>query len=265
MTKCLYFCLCAGLLLASALGCSTERPEPESEPCPLCPGPDCPRRLTLPAILPTTLPAQSAAEDLARLLAPAGTLSLVGDPREGGPEDGGVAVQVDLPVSLRAKNVGGRDGAGLCVFTSIMHAARYQNERRLWDFQAKMRQEPGGGYPDKVDQMMARYGADTPYLQYEGKDPAILELALESGRMPGVTYNGHDPHYRGTIAHMVNLVYLDSQRACILDNNFIGDTQLVWLSREEFLQRWCGRGNGWAVILLAPAPPPAPQSVAEVY
>jgi len=87
-------------------------------------------------------------------------------------------------------------------------------------------------------------------------DPTILKLALKTGRMPSVTYDGHDPHYNGSIAHMVNLIYLDDQEACILDNNFIDE--LVWMSAREFFERWTGDG-GWAVILLAPPPPPPPQ------
>lgn len=180
---------------------------------------------------------------------------------EGGPVGpGGIEVATDLPVVLRAKNVGGRDGAGLCVFTSIMHAARWANELKLWDFQKQMRAEPGGGYPQKVDAMIKKYGKGAQYIQFEGQDPAILELALKTCRMPCVTYNGHDCHYRGTIAHMVNLVYLDSSSACILDNNFIGENQLVWMSRQEFLERWTGGRSGWAVVLLSPRPPNPPHN-----
>src|SRR5262245_53923587 len=70
---------------------------------------------------------------------------------EGGPlaPDGKTEVTCDIPVELRQKNTGGWDGAGLCVFTSIEHSARFQNERRLWDFQKNMRSERGGGYPEK--------------------------------------------------------------------------------------------------------------------
>src|SRR5258707_764691 len=71
----------------------------------------------------------------------------------GGPTgpDGKTEVVCDLPVSERMRNSGGRDGAGLCVFTSVQNAARYQNEGRLVNFQADMRKEPGGGYPAKLD------------------------------------------------------------------------------------------------------------------
>jgi len=77
--------------------------------------------------------------------------------------------------------------------------------------------------------------------------------------MPSVTYTGHDPHYgeRASIAHMVNLIYLDEHQACILDNNFIGENDLVWMSAKEFMGRW---DDGWAVILLAPPPPPPPRN-----
>jgi hypothetical protein len=199
---------------------------------------------------------------LALLLASAaGALAItVGGPT--GP--GGAEVTTDLPPPLRAKNVGGKDGAGLCVFTSIMHAARYQNEPALWDFQKQMRAEPGGGWPDKVDRMMEKYGPSASYLQYEGGDPAILEAALKSGRMPSVTYDGRDPNYGPStrIAHMVNLVYLDGAKAGILDNNFVSpdDRSVVWMTRDEFLSRWRGGGGGWAVVLLAPAPAPLPKA-----
>lgn len=186
----------------------------------------------------------------------------VGTITRGGPvaPDGQTEVTCDLPVEQRTKNVGGRDGAGLCVFSSVGHAARFQNERRLVNFQADMRKELGGGYPDKLDRMIEKYGRGTPYLQYEGQDLAVLRAALRTGRMPSVTYNGRDVHYHGTIAHMVNLVHLDGRWATVLDNNFVGADELVWLSPEEFRQRWCGDGNGWAVILLAPPPPPVPRN-----
>lgn len=118
-----------------------------------------------------------------------------------------------------------------------------------------MRKEPGGGYPEKLDRMINKYAAGAQYIQYEGRDPSVLDFALKTGRMPCVTYSGRDGvHYRGSIAHMVCLVHLDENSACILDNNYIGENELLWMSRSEFLERW----SGWAVVLLNPAPPPCP-------
>ncbi len=179
-----------------------------------------------------------------------------------GPTHGGSEVACDLPVSQRLKNIGGSDGSGLCVFTSITHSARYQNVDELKDFQKYMSKFPGGGYPKKVDKMIASKakadGSPAPdYVQYEGKDLNVLKAALASGRMPAVTYDGRDPHYRSHIQHMVNLVYLDDKQACVLDNNFIGADQLVWMTPDEFLSRWIGgKGRqGWAVILTGPGTP----------
>jgi hypothetical protein len=68
-----------------------------------------------------------------------------------------------------------------------------------------------------------------------------------------VTYAGRDDFYSGPIAHMVNLVYMDDSRACILDNNRPG--VFLWMTRKEFLQRWRDQGGGWAYVFLAPPPP----------
>jgi hypothetical protein len=177
--------------------------------------------------------------------------------------DAKTEVACDLPSDLLFHNVGGRDGGGLCVFASITYAALYQNEPKLIGFFDAMKKERGSGWPEKVDQMIAKHGQGASYLQYEGSDPAILKAALTSGRMPCVTYNGHDPHYGNhSIAHMVSLVCYDdgTDLAAIRDNNFTGPNDLVWMSIKEFLRRWKGGGGGWAVVLLAPPPPPPPKN-----
>lgn len=191
----------------------------------------------------------------------AGGGALLAELSEGGPVGpAGQEVACDLIPELRKKNVGGRDGAGLCVFTSIMHAARYQQEPRLWNFQEQMRKELGGGWPEKVDAMIAKYGPGAQYAQHTGGDLAFLRAAIRSGRMPSVTYSGKDMHYgpRTRVAHMVNLVYLDDKAAAVLDNNFVGESQIVWMSVDDFASRWRDMGGGWAVVLLAPPPPPVP-------
>lgn len=169
----------------------------------------------------------------------------------------GTVVRCDLPQPLRMRNVGGRDGAGLCVFTSAEHSGRYQNVRLLFGFQQKMRAEKGGGWPDKLDSMLLKYAPDVLYVQHVGGDAAFLETCLLTGRMPCVTYAGRDTNYgpNKTIAHMVNLIYLDDEYAAILDNNF--PDKPVWMTRPEFLDRWRDErvGGGWAVALLAPPPP----------
>lgn len=174
----------------------------------------------------------------------------------------GTRAVVDLPTSQHMRNVGGSDGAGLCVFTSLQHASYWQNVRELDGFRAWMQRRPGGGWPQKVDQMFAQFCREKgvsvpPYIQHTGGDESFLELALKTDRVPCVTYAGRDDFYSGRIAHMVNLAHLDSQRAAIIDNNRPGNW--VWMTRAEFLSRWRDMQGGWAIVLLADPPPPMPE------
>lgn len=179
----------------------------------------------------------------------------------------GKEIDVDLPDSQQMRNVGGSDGAGLCVYTSIAHAARWQNVEALEDFQKWMTKYPGGGYPEKVTKKISEIckskGLPEPrYIQVEGGKEMldVMRAALKSGRMVSCTYS-FSPSGRyggGRISHMVNLVYLSETHACILDNNFPGTKALEWITVDEFLRTFTGGRAGWAVILLDPGPPPFP-------
>ena len=177
----------------------------------------------------------------------------------------GIRATADLPISQHMRNTGGMGrggpgtGIGLCVFTSMTHAARWANIVDLEGFRKWMESKPGGGYPAKVDAMLAAWckekGIAVPaYVQHTGGDDAILDLAIRTGRCPCVTYAGSDDFYSGGIDHMVNLLHLDLERACILDNNRPGF--FIWMTRAEFLTRWRARGGGWAVVFLDAPPPP---------
>ena len=170
--------------------------------------------------------------------------------------------QAYLPRSERLKNTGGSDGSGLCVFTSIEHSGREQFVRVLRGFQAWMKKKPGGGYPQKVDLMLAQYckekGVAVPrYIQVNATDLDFLKAALKTGRLACITY-GWSPsgRYSGsTIAHMVNLAHADGDNWAVLDNNYID--QLEWLSEKEFLQAHTtkGRDRGWSIVFYESSPP----------
>lgn len=180
----------------------------------------------------------------------------------GGPTQGGEAVQIDLPVTEHLKNKGGSDGSGLCVFTSIDHAARWPNEPALIGFRDFMTRHPGGGWPEKVDKfiplMAQSKGLPAPkYLQHTGGDAEFLKRALKTGRYPAVTYAGRDGvYYPMSIAHMVNLAHFSDQWAAIQDNNNPGEW--LWMKPDQFLSRWREKGGGWALVLMKPGPPPIP-------
>lgn len=180
----------------------------------------------------------------------------------GGPDYDGRHIRVDLPDSEHLKNKVGTDRAGLCVFTSIDMAARYQNEHDLIGLRDFMTQYPGGGWPAKVDKFIKQKAPNVEYVQNTTGDETMLDLALaKTGRIVCITY-GYSPRYvdsrnrSGEIDHMVNLVHLDEKWGVILDNNFPENYE--WMPRAELLRRWRMRGGGWLVVLLAPPPPPNP-------
>jgi hypothetical protein len=181
----------------------------------------------------------------------------------------GEALTCDLPASEHLRNSVGRDGLGLCVFTSIDHAARWSNEPALIGFRDFMEKYPGGGWPEKVDEYIPRLAASKKlpapdYVQHTGGDAEFLKLALKTGRYVCVTYNGRDGvFYRGTIAHMVNLVHFSEKWAVIHDNNYPG--KWLWMPPADFLARWRGTGGGWAIVLLKPGPPPVPVNLAKSF
>jgi hypothetical protein len=202
----------------------------------------------------------------------------VGELKEGGsvgPD--GKEVACDLPVVLRKKNIGSPppNGPGCCVFRSAECAGDYQNVPAVNDFAEWMVQNriEGGGYPAKVDKLIPQIaksrGLPTPaYVQHEGGDPDFLWACIRTGRMPCITYDGRDMHYgrNQRVAHMVNLVSMSGPPGtpnnwyAVMDNNFVGENQLVWLTEEDFLSRWRGMGGGWAFAFLAPPPMPVPRN-----
>ena len=230
--------------LAIAVASRGHRPPPQPinpEPAPVCPGPNCPRN-----------PHKPWGANVGGTVAPDGS-----------------EIDIDLPMSQQLSNKGGRDGAGLCVFTSVNNAANWQGVPILRDLRDWMTKYPGGGTPDKLDKMIRRKcqeaGVPVPqYIQVEGLDLAILKEACAAGRMPSVTY-GISPtgRYGGRpIGHMVNIQNAGKYYA-VLDNNYICTPQkpnnIEWLTEEEFI-RSHKHGGAWSVILLSPPPPPLPKA-----
>lgn len=183
----------------------------------------------------------------------------------------GESVTCDLPNDQQFKNIGSKkDGAGMCVFSSIEMAARYQglDAMRGWrDWCAA--NYKGGGYPQKVDQLLLAWWKKQaiepiPYLQFEGVDPeAIMATIDKTNRMSSITY-GFSPRYGQRIAHMVNGILYGQKYGVVLDNNFIGDNQYEWMEKGELVRRMRLQTNGqagsaWVFVWLTPGSPPAPK------
>lgn len=172
----------------------------------------------------------------------------------------GKEVAIDLPEGQRVRNTAGTDGAGMCVFASMDMAARWQNVRPLVGIMARLaRTERGGGWPEKVDRIVKQHAPGLEIVQYQGTSPAILDLAIRTGRPACITYGYGEFYGNKTIAHMVLLAHLDADLAAVIDNNDPG--HITWMARAELLKRWQhGQGYGWAYVLIAPPPPPVPRN-----
>ncbi len=205
--------------------------------------------------------------------------------------DGTYAV-VDFPSGQHARNTGGigprgpGTGDGLCVFTAVQMGGNWHNIPQIAGLQKYMTTKEGGGYPEKVDQVLTQYcasqGKPVPaYVQHVGGEEEVLDLAMKTGRMIGITYAGNDGFYQGPILHMVNLAHLDANWGAIIDNNRPG--KWIWMTRKQLLNRWRGVydngsmmtvvqdrqtfqvGGGWAFVFLGSPPPPYTKSPVIAY
>lgn len=182
-----------------------------------------------------------------------------------GPAEG---PQVDFPSREWMKNIGSRlDGSGMCVFTSIEMAAIWSGIEEFRGFRDWCAQNyPGGGYPEKVDKLIAAYcnakGISNPgYSQHEVSSTEVLVKALKSGRMPAVTLY-RSPRYNGVIYHMVNSVHWDEKYAATMDNNKFGNDPLPpveWGSPQEMENRVKLGGKIWVFVWNKHGPPPVPR------
>ncbi|MGE3803919.1 MAG: hypothetical protein AB7K24_04500 [Gemmataceae bacterium] len=192
----------------------------------------------------------------------------------------GTEINCDLPGDLHRRNTTSR-GQGCCVWTSIHHAALFQNVPGYQEAPKWIQQHgiPGGAWSGSVQKYLPQMAKERGYMEppaflnYEGNDLEILKLACRTGRMPGITYSfSPTGRYGGSrIAHMTNLVGAAVGKGpdgrgwwVVLDNNFPGslgkEDTYEWMSEAEFRRTFSAGGQGWAVVLLTPPPPPVPKN-----
>lgn len=205
------------------------------------------------------------------------TLAQIGDTssKVAGPVYDGQQLTVDLPPQEQIRNIGSKkDGAGMCVFSSIEMAALAQGLEQMRGWRNWCAENyTGGGWPARVDQLLEAWwkhkGIDPiPYYQYEGRDPeAVLSLIDRTGRMACITY-GWSPRYGQQIAHMTCCPSFRGKFGVCLDNNFVakkvGDKwveEYEWMDRAELCRRTkIGSGSAWIFCWLTPPPPPPARS-----
>lgn len=180
-------------------------------------------------------------------------------------------ITCDLPNDQQFNNIGSRiDGQGMCVFSAIEMAARFQGleQMRGWRDWCAAKYK-GGGDPSKVDKLLAAWWKaksiePIPYLQFEGADPeGTMYLIDKTNRMACITY-GQSPRYPRLISHMVNGIHFGDKYAVVLDNNYPGDSKYEWMEKAELVRRMRIQtnrqlGSAWVFVWLTPGSPPPPK------
>lgn len=244
-------------LMAAIAGYGAIASKPTPRPADseqLLPRPLLPRRPFIPPVRPTPI--------IPRPLLPP-TPQPGQDAIINGPTYDGRTIAINLPISQHMENSVGTDNLGLCTFTALEIAARWQYVPELFGFQKHREQFKGGGNPRIMDEAILEFaGPSVQYLQVRTFDEALFDLAIKTGRMPACTY-GYSARYGGNVSHMVNAVHSDNEWIVFLDNNFPGNYE--WVPRAEGLRRIKLRlfpggrtdtDGGWFMVLLASTQPP---------
>ena len=209
------------------------------------------------------------------ILAPIGVSQMAADhaSKVAGPVMDGHEITCDLAPAQQFANTGSRlDGAGLCVFTSMEMAARYQGLEQMRGFRNFVAEHfTGGGWPDRTDKVLQawwKFKGIEPvlYYQYEGRDPEpVMEVLDRTRRMACITY-GWSPRYGQPIAHMVCAPRFNGDYGVVLDNNFVATKEadgsynegvFEWMPKAELIRRMkLGTGSAWVFAWMPPPPPP---------
>ena len=176
-----------------------------------------------------------------------------------GPSHDGVEVMADLPAEFRIRNTVGTDGAGLCVWASTNMMAFDLNVPEMFGIFKELQGEPGGGWPERVDEKMKLHCPGVKYRQYAGADLGFIRDGIDSGRPVCATYGYGELYGNRTIAHMILVVGMTDEWTSVLDNN--DPDHIWWMPTGEFARRFSWpNGQGWAWYILAPPPPPVPHN-----
>ena len=150
---------------------------------------------------------------------------------------------IDIPQDLRTRNWA-PEGEGSCVHASLVTLLHWQGQHELarwWQ-----RKYSGGEVPEGLAAKANRIGLR--FAETRNGDVGFLEWAVRTRRGACVTVEGG--------VHMVCLIHLDEQWAGTLDNNNPG--QVVWQSRNAFLEEWRTSHWQWAITPVYDPPPRKP-------
>lgn len=151
---------------------------------------------------------------------------------------------VNLETIFRERNWLGPQREGSCVHATLIMLFRWQGQFEMADYWRANFAD--GEYASSLAAKMDRAGVRYAYTSRED-DISFLEWSCATRRGCGVAIRNR--------AHMVLLVYLDDEYACLLDNNH--PENFEWVKRETFIADWLSSGS-WAFTPIFTPPPPLP-------
>lgn len=169
------------------------------------------------------------------------------------PEYRGVRANAPIPAELHVQNEGGSDGAGLCVIASILANGRFQGvpgldagkASKLWQ---AAKAAPGGYYPEKLEELIKRVLPGERWFSWEGDGTDLVEEYSRQGYPVGGTMNTGAFYSYQPIHHMISVIHMDDEWACVVDNNNPG--KYHWMPRAEYDRRFVDGPKGWGFVWL---------------
>lgn len=169
----------------------------------------------------------------------------------------GVTANAPIPPENHILNEGGSDGAGLCVISSILANGRYQEVPELEagkasDLWRAAKAQPGGYYPGKLEKLLNRVLPEEKWFSWEGDGTDLLKRYSAEGYPIGATMSTGALYGYQPIHHMISLIHIDNEWACVVDNNDPG--KYHWMPAKEFARRFPDAGKGWGFVWLRKPP-----------
>ena len=184
----------------------------------------------------------------------------------------GVRAQAPVPARYHVRNEGGSDGAGLCVYSSVLANGMAQGvpgldapgpgtsnvpgqTGRVEDAPGKgsalwryVKARPGGSYPEKLARDLDAVMPGEPRADYYGRDTRVLDAWSQDGYPIACTMNTGRFYNGQRIAHMISVPHYQSNGyTCVADNNNPG--RYSWMPTDEFNRRQ-DSGVFWAFVWL---------------
>lgn len=168
----------------------------------------------------------------------------------------GQAASAPILDKFHIRNEGGSDGAGLCVYASVVMAGATQGVADLATLKASAlwrhaKSRPGGSYPEKLARDLnavypfEKYGEK--WQQYTGTDFEVLEKWSKEGRTVASTMNTGGLYNYQPIHHMIDVIgFKRGGYAGVVDNNEPYIRR--WMPAKEFERRAIDGGTAWFFI-----------------